>query len=1139
MKNNRRAVPGITIIAVLLVVILLMNDLLSSFGDTLSSYLGGGTTVTSTDDSTAVLTDDEALAEGREMVTELEGEGAVLLRNENNTLPLEKGAKVTILGAMSYNYINGGAGSAGGKYDEYTYTMYEAFTGTKDDGSDSVSTELYLDVNEKAWEWLEQAVGGGRNMDTTEDYYGHTGTGELATPALGTSEYTYETYENGVKVTKTVTKYVGGASYLAYSEEENWEGLTQDDERYLYDDVYENHVIENDKVYYVVVDDNGDPVQDADGNYQLTTEETSMRLDVSCPILKEVDYDNEIWAYLVDQLSLDEDITAASSMGWQTPAIESVNKEQTSVVDGPGEAGNGNNSYGTSTWFTSAVVNASTWNPNLLYKMGVVYAHQSIKNGLSGAYAPAMNTHRTPFGGRNFEYFSEDGFLGGTIGAAEVSGIQSQGISVFIKHMALNDNDTNRDGAITWFSEQAAREIYLKDYEISVKYSYVYDEETDTGSFVYGEGALGIMGSLNRDGISMFHQGLYKNILRGEWGFNGMVITDGVGPYAWVMSPGAGLFGGVEGQLGGSAVSAYYEYEGNSTATNYGRYLLRQAAKHMLYQYCHTGGTSASSVTVTKDESWKNFWIAGNVILGAGILVTAIACFVLPAVNKKKYATVSGEAVAAGGDTIVIPEKEPSAISKALDKVFHFTERGSTMSGEIWAGLGAFFISVCALIMNTQIIGTAYGNYAGSYLAVTLIAFAGTVLLGALCNLPLVQSASMGLSTILISMIGVDTGLTYANLMLVTFVAAVVYLIVVVTPARKVLVDAIPDGVKKALPVAMGLYIVITGLQNAGIISEGTLVSASSLTTLNNFYFWLMIGATVVYLLFKAFKVKRSATKTFGILIACMWVGLVLLLNDFQLTPRGIARKAGECALFWLLSVVYCTAYYMLIGGALMDRTMMAVLLAVYALFVSRYKPVTRIVRCFVYFSSTLLMIPVSEPIGELIKDNINAEYTWAEHLTSVVMILATALVVLFLRRYSTEKLTFIPRYTVWLVVVSASLSGILVMLSDALEIGRAFKVPTMASLWIIELMSYYMFYIVNQEYERNLELVAIGHKEELEEELLQFSRDNYEEMHQIRHEIKNHLAYLQVLAEQGEYEKLKDYLHTVSGETEELFRFV
>lgn len=461
----------------------------------------------------------------------------------------------------------------------------------------------------------------------------------LACPALGTVDYTFETYENGEKVTKTVQKYVGGASYLAYSTEPNWEGLTQDDESYLYDDVYASHAAEHDKVYYVVVDKNGDPLKDESGCYQITAQETSMRLDVNCPILKEVGYDNEIWAYLVDQLSMDEDITCAGSMGWQTPAVESVNKERTSVVDGPGESGNGNNSYGTNTWFTSAVVNASTWNPNLLYQMGKVYAHQSIKNGLTGAYAPAMNTHRTPFGGRNFEYFSEDGYLGGTIGAAEVTGLQDQGISVFVKHMAMNDNDTNRDGNITWFSEQAVREIMLKDYELCVKYAYQYDSETDTGALELSEGALGIMGSLNRDGISMFHQGLYKNILRGEWGFDGMIITDGVGPYAWVMSPGAGLFGGVEGQLGGSAVSAYYEYEGNSSATNYGRYLLRQAAKHMLYQFCHTGGTEAASITIVRDESWKTWWTVGNVVLGAGIAATAVICFVLPNGKKKKETT--------------------------------------------------------------------------------------------------------------------------------------------------------------------------------------------------------------------------------------------------------------------------------------------------------------------------------------------------------------------------------------------------------------------------------------------------------------------------------------------------------------------
>ena len=453
----------------------------------------------------------------------------------------------------------------------------------------------------------------------------------MSTGALGTTMYTYTTYENGEKVTKTVPKYVNGTSYLAYSAEPNWEGLTQDDVRYYFDDANENHVIDYNQVYYVVVDDAGNAITDDDGNYQVTTEETSMRLDVNAPILKEASYDNEIWAYLVDQTSLSEQIEIAGGMGWQTPAVASLNKERTSVVDGPGESGNGNNSYGVNTWFSSAVVNASTWNPYLLEKLGHVYAHQSIKNGLSGAYAPAMNTHRTPFGGRNFEYFSEDGFIGGKMGAAEDTGLQAEGVSVFVKHMAMNDNDTNRDGNITWFSEQSAREIYLKDYEICVHEIFVADNETESGEFVKGEGALGIMSSLNRDGISMFHQGLYKNILRGEWGFNGMIITDGVGPSATIMSPGAGLFGGVEGQLGGSAVSAYYEIEGNAETTQYGRYLLRQAAKHMLYQFCH-----AAQISPVSNDAWKTYQTIGNVALGAAAAAVIVFCFIVPMLKKKE-----------------------------------------------------------------------------------------------------------------------------------------------------------------------------------------------------------------------------------------------------------------------------------------------------------------------------------------------------------------------------------------------------------------------------------------------------------------------------------------------------------------------
>ena len=454
----------------------------------------------------------------------------------------------------------------------------------------------------------------------------------LSTPALGSTEYTYETYENGVKVKKTTTKYIGGSDYEAYATEENIDGKDQNDESYLYDDANTDHKIDYDKVYYVVVDDDGNPVLDDDGNYQVTEDETDMRLDVNCEFLKDVDYDNEIWAYLLDETSLDEQINIQGNEGWSTPEVSSVNKTREDVVDGPGESGNGNSSYGTNTWFTSAVVNASTWNPYLLNKLGKVYAHQSIKNNLAGAYAPAMNTHRTPFGGRNFEYYSEDGFIGGKMGAAEVAGLQSEGIYVYIKHMAMNDNDTNRDGNITWFSEQAAREIMLKDYEICVKQTYVVDDdENGTGHFENGEGTLGIMASLNRDGISMFHPGLYRTILRNEWGFNGLVVTDGVGPYPWVMTPGAGLFGGVEGQLGGSTLTTYYDYEGDATSTNYGKYLLRQTAKHMLYQVCHTGKlVRGETGTSTGTPAWKIIMIVIDVLLALLALLAIVLNIILP-----------------------------------------------------------------------------------------------------------------------------------------------------------------------------------------------------------------------------------------------------------------------------------------------------------------------------------------------------------------------------------------------------------------------------------------------------------------------------------------------------------------------------
>lgn len=186
-KNIKR---GVRLTAALIVMLMLVNSLLPTYGDTLTTYLG----MSGSSSSDSAMSDADCMEEGRDVDTEIESEGAVLLRNENNTLPLEKGSKVTILGAMSYNYICGGTGSAGGKYDEYTYTMKEAFDGSKTEGS-GVSTEKYLDVNEKAWNWLEEAVGGSRNADSK--YEGHTGTGELSTIAGSDYVENKDAYGNG------------------------------------------------------------------------------------------------------------------------------------------------------------------------------------------------------------------------------------------------------------------------------------------------------------------------------------------------------------------------------------------------------------------------------------------------------------------------------------------------------------------------------------------------------------------------------------------------------------------------------------------------------------------------------------------------------------------------------------------------------------------------------------------------------------------------------------------------------------------------------------------------------------------------------------------------------------------------------
>lgn len=182
-------------------------------------------------------------------------------------------------------------------------------------------------------------------------------------------------------------------------------------------------------------------------------------------------------------------------------------------------------------------------------------------------------------------------------------------------------------------------------------------------------------------------------------------------------------------------------------------------------------------------------------------------------------------------DQPIVTQKKQSKIGAFFNRFFHFYERGSTMKNEIVSGISVFLISVCVLLMNTQIMGAGLGGgtfegeyvYTGAYLGATIISFVGTIVMGLICNLPLVQDSSLGLSTVFISTLGMNTGLTYANLLLINFVSAIVYLAVTVIPVvNKFVTDMIPSGVRKALPVGVGIYVMAIALNNLGILSFRT-----------------------------------------------------------------------------------------------------------------------------------------------------------------------------------------------------------------------------------------------------------------------------------------------------------------------------
>ena len=331
-------------------------------------------------------------------------------------------------------------------------------------------------------------------------------------------------------------------------------------------------------------------------------------------------YDDPNWDKLLDQLSFEDMALMINLGGWQTAKIDSVGKVATSDCDGPAGLSNFiTGAYGTA--YPSEVLMAQTWNTELIEEMGEAMGQEYSEVNNYGWYGPAMNTHRNAFAGRNFEYYSEDGVLGGKLAMAEVNGAATKGLYPYIKHFALNDQEGNRCSfLLTFASEQAIREIYLKPFELATK-GY-------TGT------CRAVMSSFNWIGTepSCANAHLLKNVLRGEWGFVGMVETDYDGSYGYMISDHCVRSG--NDLMLGFAMAASNQFTDNSaTAT----LAMRQACKNILY----TIGNSGYYANQTEQSGMSNMdkiFVGADVGVGALIVLLAAIVFGRYFSKKKKNA---------------------------------------------------------------------------------------------------------------------------------------------------------------------------------------------------------------------------------------------------------------------------------------------------------------------------------------------------------------------------------------------------------------------------------------------------------------------------------------------------------------------
>ena len=471
---------------------------------------------------------------------------AVQLIGFGKTGVLEPGASQTVLVEVQ-------------KRDMASFDTYGKGTYIMDAG------DYYLTVATDAHNAVNNMLAAkGYTVESTEDRMDADGNAALTYKYTQEAfdDKTYATSANGTQITNQLSLadpnlYEGTAGQnVTWLSRSDWEGTYPSDEQIVL------------KLTDLLIKDLQRTRYNAE-DYE-TVEMPTLGADNGLKLVEMIglEFDDPKWQQLLDQLTYDEMVAMiGDSFHWRMPA-ESVQAPGSRDENGP--QGLTVALFGSAlgvetTAFTSEDVMAATFNMELMYQVGNIIGNDCLAADVSCLYGPGANMHRVPYGGRNFEYYSEDGFLSGAICAAEVKGIQEKGVDVVIKHFALNDSEQDRIGLGVWVNEQAAREIYLKAYQAAFEES----------------GANGVMTAYTRWGAvwSGGVKGLMTNIMRKEWGNNGMSITDNV------ITP---MVTGADGVLAGTTtydamlpniVNELPGYENDPVIVT----AMRQACHHNLY----------------------------------------------------------------------------------------------------------------------------------------------------------------------------------------------------------------------------------------------------------------------------------------------------------------------------------------------------------------------------------------------------------------------------------------------------------------------------------------------------------------------------------------------------------------------------